>query len=131
MRALLRRLFPSIPVMAADHLQLSASLGETLDQLTTLDVKIAHAASGSARDELTEKRAQLEKRLEETDPKIEAVTQQLRLVNEELYFSNVEMDGAILAQASDSTIANITNRISSLEKLKASIIERFEQTRLI
>lgn len=115
-----RRLFPArASSVAADHL----GLGDALDKLTVLDIRIKHAADDGARDELSAQRERLAGRLPEVD---RPIVQQLRLVNEELYFSDVEMDCAILAEASDATIANITKRIHSLKQLKDSLKSKLD-----
>ena len=115
-----RRLFPArASSVAADHL----GLGDALDKLTVLDIRIEHAADDGARDELSAQRERLAGRLPEVD---RPIVQQLRLVNEELYFSDVEMDGAIMAEASDATIANITKRIHSLKQLKDSLKSKLD-----
>lgn len=122
--ALLKRLFPSMRCVAAvDHL----NLGEALDKLTTLDICIVHATDDAARDALALKRERLASRLPAGETDRPAV-QQLRLVNEELFFSDVEMAGAIMAEASDSTIANIAKRIQTLKHLRDTIKAALESS---
>ena len=52
--------------------------------------------------------------------------EQLRLVNEELFFSEMEMEGAIMAEASDTTVANIAKRIQTLKELRVAIKANLE-----
>lgn len=123
--SLLKRLFPSLRAssVAVDHL----GVADALDKLTTLDIKIMHATDDAARETLGEKRERLASRLPEGETEKPAV-EQLRLVNEELYLSDVEMEGAIVAEASDTTVANIAKRIQILKELRDTIKFRIDST---
>ena len=125
MMPLLKRLFPSLraSVVANDAL----NVAEALDKLTTLDIGIVHAPDDAAREALAEKRERLASRLPAGETERPAV-QKLRLVNEELYFSDMEMSCAIVAEASDSTIANIAKRIQALQDLRRAIKAALEST---
>ena len=122
--SLLKRLFPSLrasSVVAVDHL----GVADALDKLTVLDIKIGHETDDGAREALREKRERLAARLPTGETEKPAV-EQLRLVNEELFFSEMEMEGAIMAEASDTTVANIAKRIQTLKELRVAIKANLE-----
>ena len=117
--SLLRRLFPSLRSTAvASHHHMG--IADALDTLTTLDIEIAHAPDDATRDALMDRRERLAARLPAGETEKPAV-EQLRLVNEELFFSDIEMKGAIAADASDTTIANIAKRTKTLQELRSAI----------
>jgi hypothetical protein len=99
-------------------------IADALDALTTLDIEIAHAPDDATRDALSDRRERLAARLPAGETEKPAV-EQLRKVNEELFFSDIEMKGAIAADASDTTIANIAKRTKTLQELRSAIKATF------